>query len=378
MRINTKLRESLINTTLVIVSILVGLLLIESYFAVFNPQLPVQTANKENEFKFFEYDSLLGWKNKPNAEGIFVMPDSTTLVKINSKGLRDKEYDYNKPEGIKRIIVLGDSFTWGYGVEAKDRFTEILNNKLPDNYEVINMGVSGYGTDQELLTLEREGLKYNPDLVVVGFHPGTDLDDNTNAIRYSYPKPLFVLSENNTLSLTNIPVPNKDDWTRRLEEDKGSWFAALKTFLSEHFHTYVFFSRVIDSNPTLSKLFQSIGLMEKQPFYKQYSWDLTESLLGEINTVSKNNGARTIIFIIRYQYTDIRLNDAMDKIATNLFDFGKRNDIAVVDYLPTFIKYAGTGEQLYFKHDGHLTASGNKLAAEFIYDNLVEDGLISR
>jgi lysophospholipase L1-like esterase len=389
MKLNRRLKEASINLAIVIATLVICLLLFETYFAVFNPQLPNRNETRENEFTFFEYDSLLGWKNKPNAEGIFVMPDSRTFVKINSKGLRDKEYSYEKPDGIKRIVVLGDSFTWGYGVEDKDRFTEILEDSLLNNYEVINMGVSGYGTDQELLTLETEGVKYNPDLVIVAFHPVTDLEDNANAIQYSYPKPLFVMSKNGNLSLTNTPVPKKEDWIKRweLEEENTkneSLFTKLKKFLGEHSHTYHFFSRAVVSNPTLLKLFQKIGVIEELPtgtlgyILNQHDWDLTKALFREIDTVAKNNGARTLIFIVRYKYTDIRLNEALDKITAELVDFGKQNDIMVLDYLPTFIKYAGAGDQLYFKHDGHWNADGHRTAAESIYEKLKEESLVQK
>ena len=119
-----------------------------------------RSLRRDSEFVFYKYDRFLGWKNKPLSEGYFTMPDSTTFVKINSKGLRDKEYQYDKQRGVFRILVLGDSFTWGYGVELKEIFTERLENMLGKNVEVLNAGVTGYGTDQEMLFLEQEGLKY--------------------------------------------------------------------------------------------------------------------------------------------------------------------------------------------------------------------------
>jgi lysophospholipase L1-like esterase len=393
MKLNRRIKEASINLAIVIATLVICLLLFEAYFAVFNPQTARPNAVAARVWGFYKYDELLGWRNKPGAAGVFSTPEFSTSVTINSKGLRDKEREYKKPAGIKRVIVLGDSFTWGWGVEEKDKFTEILNNKLPSNYEVINMGVSGYGTDQELLTLEREGLKYNPDLVIVAFHPQTDLEDNISAIRYSYPKPLFVLSANNTLSLTNVPVPKKEDWLKSWDTGEeiiknDGFLAKLKNFMSEHSHTYLFFSRVVASNPILLKLFQKIGLIEELPTgtlgyisgytLKQHDWDLTKALFREIDTVAKNNGARTLIFIVRYKYTDIRLNEALDKITAELVDFGKQNDLMVLDYLPTFIKYTGVREQLYFKHDGHWNADGHRTAAEAIYEKLKEEGLIQK
>jgi len=378
MKVHKKLRESLINTALVIASIFVSLLLIEAYFAVFNPQLPVQNATRENEFNFFEYDSLLGWKNNPNAEGMFVTPNSTTLVKINSKGLRDKEYDYYKPEGTKRIIVLGDSFAWGYGVEVRERFTEILKDKLPSNYEVINMGVSGYGTDQELLALETEGVKYHPDLVIIMFYYGNDFEDNTHTVRYSYPKPMFVMDSDGNLNLTNIPVPTKEEWLERgkLEEENGAnqgVLAKLKNFFREHSQTYQVFSRAVQGSPFLLQLMEKIMPGIEGTIWDQYSLDLTKALLRKIDSVAQNNGAQTLVFIIRDTCISISQNEALDKMAADLSNSGKQNGIMVLDNLPLFRQHISQGEQLTF-NEGHWNYAGHKLAAEMIYRKLIEEG----
>ena len=172
-----------------------------------------KTLRHGNEFIFYEYDRYLGWKNKPLAEGSLTMPASTTMVKINSKGLRDKEYSYEKPAGTTRILVLGDSFTWGYGVETDDIFTEQLETMFDGSVDVINAGVTGYGTDQELLFLEREGIKYSPDVVVVALASNDFMFDNLHNRHGYYPKPFFTM-ENGQLTATNVPLPELggDGW----------------------------------------------------------------------------------------------------------------------------------------------------------------------
>ena len=89
------------------------------------------------------------------------------MDRTNSRGLRDREYIFEEPPGKCRIIVLGDSMTFGAGgVDNKDLFTELLENSDP-RLEVINLGVPAYSTDQEYLYLKREGLLYHPDLVIL-------------------------------------------------------------------------------------------------------------------------------------------------------------------------------------------------------------------
>jgi hypothetical protein len=154
--------------------------------------------------KFWQYDSELGWKNRPGQSGIHEMPDFRVHVATNGRGLRDDEHDYARKGRRKRMLVLGDSFVWGYGVEKKDRFTERIERR--SGIEVINAGVSGYGTDQELLWLRSEGMKYDFDHLLLVFC-GDDLAQNhLTRVFYVYEKPRFVLEDGRPV-LTNVPVP---------------------------------------------------------------------------------------------------------------------------------------------------------------------------
>ena len=166
--------------------------------------LYVQEPGHELTGHRYLYDQLYGWKNIPGWQ-------SSTInqpLSINSKGLRDREYPYQKPAGTKRILVLGDSYTWGYGVGNKEIYTEVLEQTLQDkypHYEVLNAGVSGWGTDQQYLFLITEGLKYSPDLVIVS-HFINDLDEILQTESYGLQKPIYRLQGNNLVP-GNLPVP---------------------------------------------------------------------------------------------------------------------------------------------------------------------------
>jgi lysophospholipase L1-like esterase len=100
--------------------------------------------------------------------------DPSRGFKINSAGFRDHEYEQSKSEGSYRILVMGDSTTAGIGVpDLDDTYTKILERRLnalgtsARVFEVLNMGVGGYQTMQEIQTLRNKGLAYDPDLVLV-------------------------------------------------------------------------------------------------------------------------------------------------------------------------------------------------------------------
>jgi hypothetical protein len=135
----------------------------------------------------FAYDQELGWFPVPNSTSTFSgIRSRVTTIRDNSLGLRDIEPD----DGAKpTILVLGDSFVWGYAVEAEERLTEFVRQRRPD-YRVVNAGVAGYGTDQAYLLLRRLWERIKPDIVVlVTFY--NDHDDNSANWRHGAFKPYF-------------------------------------------------------------------------------------------------------------------------------------------------------------------------------------------
>jgi hypothetical protein len=96
-------------------------------------------------------------------------------IRINTQGQRDDvDRPTVKPPGLYRAVVVGDSFTFGGKTQLEQTFSRDLERKLQQldgsrRYEVINLAVPGYNTQQEMLSLREEGLAYRPDLVIVNF-----------------------------------------------------------------------------------------------------------------------------------------------------------------------------------------------------------------
>jgi hypothetical protein len=151
----------------------------------------------------FLYDPRLGWRNVPGWEA----ETYGAKLSINSKGLRDAEHPFEKPPGVKRILLLGDSFAWGRGAADEDIFPAVLEAKLKVSagvWEVINAAVSDWGTDQEYLYFIEEGLEYDPEVVILAFSIFDDTVNNVYSRQYNRNKPLFL---NMNLDLANVPVP---------------------------------------------------------------------------------------------------------------------------------------------------------------------------
>ena len=122
--------------------------------------------------------------NEPGAEYRHQSADVSVAFRINQQGMRaDRDYRYEKAPDVQRILSLGDSFTVGYEVEFEDCFSSVLEADLRDRgyaVEVLNAGVSGYSNAEACVYLERELVKYEPDLILISFF-GNDLIDNVRS-----------------------------------------------------------------------------------------------------------------------------------------------------------------------------------------------------
>jgi len=112
------------------------------------------------------FDKDLGWGFNPGSQERRRSTDFDVKYSINSKGNRDKEIQEEKPPEIFRIIASGESMVFGDGINYGKRFSEVIENSLAD-VEVVNMGVWGYGADQSLLQLKRDGFQFHPDVVAL-------------------------------------------------------------------------------------------------------------------------------------------------------------------------------------------------------------------
>src|SRR5262249_2791962 len=160
-------------------------------------------------YSFDIYHPTRGWALRPGVSSIKV---ANTTFSSNSKGLRGfAEHAYEKAPGSLRILTFGDSFTFGDEVNDDETWAYFLEKLLPGS-EVLNFGVHGYGHDQMLLYLREEGIKYHPDIVILGF-VSIDMERNMLSFR-DYAKPRFVL-DRVRLVLTNTPVPRIDETLAR-------------------------------------------------------------------------------------------------------------------------------------------------------------------
>jgi GDSL-like Lipase/Acylhydrolase family len=110
--------------------------------------------------------------------------DGSWQFVVNKQGFRsERDFSYSKTDGVLRVIMLGDSHTQGYEARQDRTYAAIIERYLNERglkIEVINTGVSGFSTAEAAVLLEYEALKYDPDVVILGFF-ANDMEDNTKS-----------------------------------------------------------------------------------------------------------------------------------------------------------------------------------------------------
>jgi len=165
---------------------------------------------------------------RPNEKFMHSSIDGQWEFVTNSAGFRnDRDFAYDKPPDVLRILVLGDSHTQGYEVRQEATYAEVLRRSLSSEtrkVEVLNAGVSGFGTAEELAFLENEGYRYHPDVVVLGFF-GNDYEDNLKA-------GLFALDPDGRL------IPKKYEHIPGVKIQNVIYAIPGVKWLGEHSHFY--------------------------------------------------------------------------------------------------------------------------------------------
>ena len=349
-------RSLLINLSLIVSSTLFALFVSEIALRLIGFE-PLYVSPERD--RFWKYDALLGWVHEPGQEGIFETPQFRTSVRINEKGLRDPEHTYERQNDRKRILVLGDSFAWGYGVEEAERFSQLLEESL--GAEVINAGVSGYSTDQELLWYQKEGTKYDTDLVLLVL-AGNDVGDNhLQLVSTIYYKPKFVLKEGELLP-TGLPVPKTSQ--QGLFIYSLSQRSALAYFLIQrYFEALSLYSRG-KANPEQADLLVSGTEAEKEPFR------LTIALIAEMRKIAQARNAEFMVVT-----TDRWWNSPSGKTYKDFIETLRTEGFLVLDVesMPGF-----DFEAMLIPGDGHWSQAGHEFVAAKIKDFIESHQLLAQ
>src|SRR5437868_8083120 len=311
-----RVHQTVRSACLVLLTTLATLTVIEIVLRVVDLRILREGASERS--LTYRYDADLGWAAIPSSSSI-VTTARTIHAQHNSLGFRDIEFEHDtRPT----IIFLGDSFVWGVDAEANERFTDLLRVRISE-YRTLNAGVSGYGTDQEYLLLQRIWSDIQPTVVVLIFCTANDRLDNGTNIRYDgYQKPYFAPAADGKLVLRGQPVPiSRQLYIKQYWLVRHLWLARLAVF------TYV-------------------EIRYPQLFVP----DPTEQLVSKMRAFIEAQGAKLIV--------GLQLSDA--KLINHLR----------AERIP-FVAFDGA-EAYSSLYGGHWTPAGHRLVAERLLSLLSE------
>ena len=406
-------RAILANAALVCGSTLSMVLLLELGVRLLQPQ-PLAAVSRS---------ARLGWTHKPNADIVYERGEFRIPVHFSSAGLRDGEYPFVKPAGTGRVVFLGDSYVEAVQVPFDSSAAERLESRLQRQslfgrrWEVLNFGVSGYGSCQQLLLLEEQGLRFEPDVVLSQLY-FNDLEDDRR---------FGLCSLDAQEQLVIAPAPRLS-W-------KGTAAASLKSFLYQHSHLWMFVStrkprsvrpagggsapepgaaagaaaavpvqdvapRPTESSPAAAWL----PVPSCPGRHLSHEWRMTlhelpddtrraieqhAAIWERMAECSRARGARfTAVLGVSKTQLDPEIYartlaemgcdaaaHAVELPAARLAAAAAARGIEVIDLLPAF-RAALQREPLHFQFDGHWNAAGHRVAAAALYDALVARGTL--
>lgn len=403
------------NLAVLVVAVVITLIVLE--FAV---RLVYRRTNRIKENRHGETihipDDKLTYTHRPNYEGEYINAEYEITIHTNSHGLRDQEYDYEKREGVFRILVLGDSFMAGMEVEEPDTMQaqlEALLNADPRtansgiSFEVINGGVAGYTALTNYLFLHYEGFKYEPDLVLYAMmyndtygligDTAPDVEGTVTYAKADQDGHLQLDQDGKPILITEQVAWKPGEWPDDLPQAER-----LDSQLNQYSELY---KRVVGpvikrTRPVRTLLFNAF-LRDDLPLFTNEHYTINPEEEGFLEGVNALNDLVVLMRDGSYEhgacYTSIVIPDILriqpdlvkdyyigfnlasdhwqwDKTDQLMADIYTKSDIPYLLMSDVFIPLAD--EELYFPMDRHWTEHGHEVAAEAVYEWLIESNLI--
>ncbi len=358
---------------LVLLGLLAPLLLAEGALRIAGALLPgeYQTAS------FLEAHPEFGRRNRPG-QGWKRTPEFTSWIEINSRGLRGPEIEYAKPPGEKRVLVLGDSFTFAEQVSQHETFVQLVEDRLnagggPPRYRTLNAGSNGWATANQLAFLAKEGVRYEPDVVVLAFYVGNDVSDNYRRVAGARE------AERADLALRGADA---FEGPRRILR-RSQLYTVVET-------------GVLAKLPWFAPEGASDASARRAPRTldeAREAWAITERLLDRMRDLAESRGARFLLVAVpaadrvaagpRAKEPDSEHEEDEDDAPVPGFEdphgslamLADRLHLPMLDLLPPFRREAARSRQrLYYRVNAHWTPAGHALAARELAEHLARSG----
>jgi hypothetical protein len=377
---------------LVLCGLLLGVIFVEVAFRIAGPNIPLDLTMA----RFQAYHPVYGFFHTPGVSGWVRTEEFTSYVKFNTQGLRGPEVAVPKPANTFRALVLGDSVVEGAQVAEDATMAARLRTELAaqaggQRVETVNAGVAGFGTGQQLLFLEREGLGYQPDLIVLVVTVANDTADNSIDVakrwkRSTDRRPFFVLNGGQLEQLPFV-APPEESWSglRTVLRNSSVVFTALELWWIGKDVARAQGSVV----PTLDAE-REVYLNETGEDWTN-AWNVTEALLARVKATADEAG---VPFLVVLSPTEWQTYDEMwpklvgdgdqarrrfspEAPNKRFAEIAERHDIQLVDLRPVFrAEVQASAPDVIFRKDGHWTEHGHEVAARAVAEAIQQHQLV--
>jgi hypothetical protein len=340
----------------------------------------------------YRVDPEIGQILVANQQARWVGQDYDVSVSTNSAGFHDVEHRIGKPSGVYRIVVLGDSFIEGLAIPIERGFTQQLEFLLQrqveqKRVEVINLGVSGIGPAQYLRMLERRGLTYEPDLVLMAIYPENDFWDSYDQLSGAPSKAFYKIEGDDTL--------------RYIPPDASRLAVSIRPFLRKS--AFLNFMRHGISFTSLERNLGKIGLLQAPGISVDHSMDwgvyddslpapwpeayrTTLRVIAVANQLARQHQAEFLamtigsVAMVEDRWAELfadhpavpSMKWQVLRPFSVLADLGREHGFEVIDLAQPFRhNFLATGRSRSWPHDGHWNEEGHRVAAEIIVQHLL-------
>ena len=342
---------------------------------------------------WYQPDPELGWRMRPGVAGWYTK-EGRAWVEINAEGRRDAPVPTEKRPDVYRIAVLGDSYAEAMQVPRDQAFWALLPERLRacgfapgKRVEALNFGVSGYGTAQEYLTLQSRALAYHPDLVLLQFTNGNDVQNNSFALEDERNRPFFHFDADGELRLNRFFASSAD-------------FRRRSSPASERLRTATNYLRVLQlvraarEAPLMGRAhaqeaqgieqgLEPLVLAPPVKYQWREAWLVTEALIAMTAEAARASGARFALVTVPYAiqvHPERPVREALQaKLGVadlfypdrRLERFAERNHILAVTLAPEMQRLAESSGTYFHgfgdgRGKGHWNAEGHRAAADII------------
>jgi hypothetical protein len=359
---------------------------------------------------FYAPDYYRGVALRSNVAGTY-QREGRNHVSINSAGLRDREHEIAKPADTIRIALLGDSYCEAMQLPMEQTFWWLLQHRLEScsqfagkHVEVINFGVSGYGTGQELITLRQQVWQYSPDIVMLLVTTNNDISDNVRVLKKTNQIPYYYFNGNELVEDDSFRTSPAFRW--RAFSRVGTWFRDHLRTVQLGYEIQLLIKTKLDERrarqqaaapapastkaaeqPSPEITVESMIYLKPRDAVWNEAWHVTEGLINEIQREVEQKSARFVLVIgsnpiqvhpdraLRERFRSyVGVNDLFYP-NQRLAELANREQINFLDLAQPMEAYAeqnkiflhGFGNQL---GNGHWNSEGHRVASQLIAQKL--------